>query len=244
VPGVTRWAGDLTRQLFTYLRELSLRLNHAFTDDNAGLKTIADADLTEAEATLLTDIADGTTPSGGNVVGPASAVDDHFAKFDGTTGKLIKDGGAPMVVESGTWTPELHGTQGDPTYTKSGSWSGRYTKHGNVVFFSFGLLTASYTAGSGVLEIIGLPFAPADASNTAGGFSPIYMPMLGTLPSNFTGISGGIATKGFTSGSNVWEDGLRVIYTTSTGVVTDIPTTALQAGTNWIIGYGFYFTDE
>lgn len=30
----------------------------------------------------------------GDVVGPASATADHFATFDGTTGKLIKDGGA------------------------------------------------------------------------------------------------------------------------------------------------------
>jgi hypothetical protein len=31
----------------------------------------------------------------GDVVGPGSAVDGHLALFDGTSGKLIKDGGAP-----------------------------------------------------------------------------------------------------------------------------------------------------
>ena len=31
----------------------------------------------------------------GDVVGPGSAVDGNMAVFDGTTGKLIKDGGAP-----------------------------------------------------------------------------------------------------------------------------------------------------
>lgn len=31
----------------------------------------------------------------GDVVGPASAIDGHLAVFDSTTGKLIKDGGAP-----------------------------------------------------------------------------------------------------------------------------------------------------
>ncbi|MEO5366701.1 MAG: hypothetical protein H7831_10170 [Magnetococcus sp. WYHC-3] len=36
-----------------------------------------------------------STPSGtGDVVGPASAVDSRIAAFDGTTGKLIKDGGS------------------------------------------------------------------------------------------------------------------------------------------------------
>ncbi len=36
---------------------------------------------------------DGT----GTVNGPASAVDGHMATFDGTSGKLLKDGGAPPV---------------------------------------------------------------------------------------------------------------------------------------------------
>jgi hypothetical protein len=36
------------------------------------------------------------TSSGGDVVGPASAVADNVAVFNGTTGKLIKDGGAQV----------------------------------------------------------------------------------------------------------------------------------------------------
>ncbi len=43
---------------------------------------------------------DGTwaTPSGaGDVVGPASAVDSRIAVFDGTTGKLLKDGGSTIA---------------------------------------------------------------------------------------------------------------------------------------------------
>lgn len=40
-------------------------------------------------------LADKLAVSGsGDVVGPASAADGHLAVFDGTTGKLIKDGGA------------------------------------------------------------------------------------------------------------------------------------------------------
>jgi hypothetical protein len=35
----------------------------------------------------------------GNVVGPASAVDSDFAQFDGTTGKLIKDGGLSLTTD-------------------------------------------------------------------------------------------------------------------------------------------------
>jgi hypothetical protein len=48
---------------------------------------------------VLVSDADGdgawTTVGGGDVVGPASATDGHMAVFDGATGKLLKDGGAP-----------------------------------------------------------------------------------------------------------------------------------------------------
>jgi len=37
------------------------------------------------------------TAGTGDVVGPASAVDDRIATFDGTTGKLIQDGGATIA---------------------------------------------------------------------------------------------------------------------------------------------------
>lgn len=35
----------------------------------------------------------------GDVTGPASAVDGNLAVFDGTTGKVIKDGGAPLTLD-------------------------------------------------------------------------------------------------------------------------------------------------
>jgi len=43
------------------------------------------------------DIADLVPASTGDVVGPASAVDGNIATFDGTTGKLIEDGGATIA---------------------------------------------------------------------------------------------------------------------------------------------------
>lgn len=45
-------------------------------------------------ATWQEDIGGG---GAGDVVGPASATADHIATFDGTTGKLIKDGGATIA---------------------------------------------------------------------------------------------------------------------------------------------------
>jgi hypothetical protein len=44
-----------------------------------------------------------TTPSGaGDVVGPSSVVDERIAVFDGTTGKLIKDGGVTIAQIGGS----------------------------------------------------------------------------------------------------------------------------------------------
>lgn len=52
---------------------------------------------------------------GGDVSGPASAVDNHLVVFDGTTGKLIKDGGvAPTGVNTGDQT-NITGNAGTAT---------------------------------------------------------------------------------------------------------------------------------
>jgi Phage tail repeat like len=49
-------------------------------------------DATDAAA-FRTAIGAGSGSGTGDVVGPASAVDDRIATFDGTTGKLIQDSG-------------------------------------------------------------------------------------------------------------------------------------------------------
>ncbi len=48
---------------------------------------------TEKDVAAL-QAAPASSGAGGDVVGPGSAVDSHVALYDGTTGKLIKDGGA------------------------------------------------------------------------------------------------------------------------------------------------------
>jgi hypothetical protein len=59
------------------------------------IKTIADTEAAAAIAAL------GTL---GDVVGPAGAINNHLAVFDGVTGKLIKDGGAIPAGGTGTVT--------------------------------------------------------------------------------------------------------------------------------------------
>jgi hypothetical protein len=45
-----------------------------------------------AASQQLSQFLDAVTLAGGNVVGPASAIDGHIVQFDGVTGKLLKDG--------------------------------------------------------------------------------------------------------------------------------------------------------
>jgi hypothetical protein len=57
-------------------------------------------------------ITDGGSPNLGDVVGPASAVNNNVAVFDSTTGKLIKDGGAALSaylpLAGGTMSGDLN----------------------------------------------------------------------------------------------------------------------------------------
>jgi hypothetical protein len=81
----------------------------ALFDGTTG-KKLKDAGLELDTSGTLTENSDSKIPSqkavktyvdnhagggGGDVVGPSSATDGNLAVFDGTTGKLIKDGGAP-----------------------------------------------------------------------------------------------------------------------------------------------------
>lgn len=52
-----------------------------------------------------TAIGAGTGSGSGDVVGPASSTAGHVAVFDGTTGKLLKDGGVVAFANGATLTP-------------------------------------------------------------------------------------------------------------------------------------------
>lgn len=78
---------------------------------------------------------------GGDVTGPASALADRIAVFNGTTGKSIKDGGKTIAEISGITTPVSTPTfsAGVLTINFGGrsSWAGGYTLTANVTSVVF-----------------------------------------------------------------------------------------------------------
>lgn len=62
-----------------------------------GTETLTIIQSGAAVDTTAQAIADLAPSGSGDVAGPASAVDDRIATFDGTTGKVIQDGGATIA---------------------------------------------------------------------------------------------------------------------------------------------------
>ena len=60
--------------------------------------------------------------------------------------------------EEGTWTPTYNASGASPSVTYSIR-VGRYRKIGAMVTVSWSLRASAYTAGSGALQVTGLPFA-------------------------------------------------------------------------------------
>lgn len=68
--------------------------------DTSGTEVIAIRDRRHAQASAVA----GAPPPFGDVTGPAGATPDAVALFDGATGKLLKDSGAPLASANGVAT--------------------------------------------------------------------------------------------------------------------------------------------
>jgi hypothetical protein len=76
---------------------------HTIEDEGTPLTQRTNLNFVGASVAVTDDLANDATvvtisASGGDVVGPAVAVDSNFAAFDSTTGKLIKDSGRSIAA--------------------------------------------------------------------------------------------------------------------------------------------------
>lgn len=86
--------------------------------NTASLGTVAALSYPGNTTTFLRGDGTFATPAGsGDVVGPASSVTARIATFNGTTGKLIQDGGTTIAQLATLASPALTGTPTAPTAT-------------------------------------------------------------------------------------------------------------------------------
>ena len=72
-------------------------------------------------------------------------------------------------VETGTWTPVIRGTSGNPSVTYvTGNTGGMYTKVGDTVFIFFEVRWSAITGGGGVVYLSGLPFTRSSTTTPDG----------------------------------------------------------------------------
>lgn len=118
----------------------------------------------------LTRVAESS--SGGDVVGPSSAVNNRIAVFDGTTGKLIKDGGstiADIVAGSGGLVTSVFGRTGAiVAATNDYNWS-----QIDKTVSSLADITTRSAAdlNSGTLAAARMPALTGDVTTSAGSVS-------------------------------------------------------------------------
>ena len=79
-----------------YLQEYLVKLSRNKAE-RTDIKPQVQSDWTETDVNSDAFILNKPAVSGGDVVGPSSAVNDNIAVFDTTTGKLIKDGGSSIA---------------------------------------------------------------------------------------------------------------------------------------------------
>lgn len=196
-PGVVKMTGDFTTNYPINTKVIVVQTTQKYfvvtdsqlvtgetklTLDGQGKFTLANAVITSHLATSwsnptsgfpLSDPAysasDHTHPAGGDVTGPASAVDGNLAAFDEATGKLIKDSQYPMAILAslaGGWMPAdetwTYASADAPTFmfTVAGDVRTKYYPGMKVKYtqttIKFGIVTVvSYTSPNSTITIYG-----------------------------------------------------------------------------------------
>lgn len=143
-----------------------------------------------------------TIAGGGDVVGPASSVDNAIVRFNGLTGKIIQDytSGAPTISDTGVITATQGGSL-TGTWTDLGSVTTIDINGGSIDGVTIGAAAAGAITGTTVTANTG--FMP-DANDGA------YLGQSGTAFSDLFLASGGVIN---------WDAG-NMVLTHSAGVLT------------------------
>jgi hypothetical protein len=121
------------------------------------LKTVTNSINASQIQTPITLPGDVTLSTGNLIIGTSGKGIDFSATPGTGTSELLSD------YEEGTWTPTLVASGGGAS---AADFTGRYTKIGNVVYFSVYMDdSASNNFGSGSLSIGNLPFSKASGAN-------------------------------------------------------------------------------
>ena len=224
----------------TIISNIRLNGGSAGTGRGAEINAYADANWTDASShpTYLTfgTVASGSTGAtermrihaGGNVdirtgnlVISTSGKGISFAATSGAAGmtsELLDD------YEEGTFTPAVTSGLGAGQISYN-SRSGKYTKVGNLVTFTFHMNINSATLDSGALKFGGLPFTTANVSHTAGGMWKIFTN--GNIDANATYKVEGNSTD--------------VQVVTGAGDAMAANATTINAGHRHMAYWGFYY---
>ena len=154
----------------------------AYNSTVTGSQSLRNVDLISGTATPLT-IGSGASISVANITLSSS----NSVAISGA-GTLIEAGinqittvGTVTVTNvtskgdiSGSWTPTLTGSTGNPTPTYT-SQVGTYYKINRLVFVTANISVSALTGGTGNFEVSGLPFTASNTSNAHNVFAGIYL---------------------------------------------------------------------
>lgn len=190
----------------------------------------------------ITIAATGITS--GDVVGPASAVSNHIALFDGVTGKLLKDSAAVSIDASSNITGVNNLTVGgafvlsaDQVQTpEGGTGVGSFNVNGVVMGNGTSALYSTAALGNGEL-LIGSFGAPPVATSLTAGSNITITPGAGSITIASTA-SGGLSYNAV-AGTTQTMVANNAYQNDNVGLTTfTLPATAAKGSRLEIIGFG------
>lgn len=210
------------------------------------------------EITLGTNLSmSGTTlnasggSGGGDVTGPASATDGAVALYDGTTGKLLKNGvvlgtaatTAATSYTSSTVVPSTTPTAGQILVGNAGGTAyAPVSASGDATLASTGALTlATVNANTGAFgSATAVPVLTLDAKGRAtSASSTTITPAVGSITGLGTGVATALAVNVGSAGALVANGG--ALGTPSSGTLTSctgLPLTGITSSTSTALGVG------